>query len=79
MGADTRQEGRVAVVRGVPKLHRARVRCTDLRGGAALVAAALGAQGKTVIEEIRHVLRGYEDLVGTLNTLGARITRIENK
>ncbi len=79
MGADIKAEGRVAVVRGVPKLHRARVRCTDLRGGAALVAAALGAQGKTVIEEIRHVLRGYEDLDGTLNTLGARITRIENK
>ena len=70
MGADIKAEGRVAVVRGVERLHSARVRCTDLRGGAALVTAALGVEGKTVIEEIRHVLRGYEHLDQTLNELG---------
>lgn len=73
MGADIRAEGRVAVVRGVPKMHGARVRCTDLRGGAALVAAALGAEGRTEIEEVRHILRGYEQLAQTLNHLGACI------
>ncbi len=73
MGADIQAEGRIAVVRGVECLHGARVRCTDLRGGAALVAAALGARGKTVIEDIRHVLRGYEKLDKTLNSLGASI------
>lgn len=73
MGADIKAEGRVAVVRGVERLHSARVRCTDLRGGAALVTAALGVEGKTVIEEIRHVLRGYEHLDQTLNELGACI------
>lgn len=75
MGADIQAEGRVAVVRGVPHLHGARVRCTDLRGGAALVAAALGAQGRTEIEEVRHVLRGYENLDQTLNSLGAKVIR----
>lgn len=75
MGADIKAEGRVAVVRGVQQLHHAKVHCTDLRGGAALVAAALGAQGKTVVEEIRHVLRGYEHLDETLNSLGAKISR----
>lgn len=75
MGADIQAEGRVAVVRGVPRLHGARVRCTDLRGGAALVAAALGAQGRTEIEEVRHVLRGYENLDRTLCSLGAKVIR----
>lgn len=75
MGADIQAEGRVAVVRGVPRLHGAKVRCTDLRGGAALVAAALGAQGRTEIEEVRHVLRGYENLDRTLCSLGAKVIR----
>ncbi len=75
MGADIKAEGRVAVVRGVEQLHGAHVRCTDLRGGAALVTAALGAHGQTVIEDIRHILRGYENLDGTLCSLGAKIVR----
>lgn len=75
MGADIRAEGRVAVVRGAAKMHAARVRCTDLRGGAALVVAALGAEGRTEIEEVRHILRGYERLDQTLNHLGACIVR----
>ena len=75
MGADIHAEGRVAVVRGPQQLHGAKVQCTDLRGGAALVAAALGAQGRTEIEQIHHILRGYEKLDQTLRTLGASIVR----
>lgn len=74
MGADIRTEGRIAVVRGVPKLHAASVSCTDLRGGAALVIAALAAEGVTTIREIRHIQRGYENLPETLNKVGACIT-----
>ena len=73
MGADIRTEGRIAVVRGVPQLHHAAVRCTDLRGGAALVIAALAAEGRSCIEEIRHIERGYENLPAMLNQAGACI------
>ena len=77
MGADIRTEGRIAVVRGVPQLHHARVRCTDLRGGAALVIAALAAEGETTIEEIRHIQRGYENLPLVLNQAGACIEQAD--
>lgn len=73
MGADIKTEGRIAVVRGVEALHSADVCCTDLRGGAALVVAALGAQGKTTIRDVRHILRGYENLCDVLNQAGASI------
>jgi len=73
MGADIRTEGRIAVVRGVKKLHPASVSCTDLRGGAALVIAALGTQGVTVIDNVRHIERGYEDLPAALRSVGANI------
>ena len=71
MGADIRVEGRVAVVTGVEKLYGAPVACTDLRGGAALVAAALGAEGETVISELYHIKRGYENIERNLKALGA--------
>lgn len=74
MGADIRLEGRVAMVCGVEKLHGAAVRATDLRGGAALIIAALQAEGKTIVEDIHHILRGYENIVGDLRALGADIT-----
>lgn len=73
MGADIKTEGRIAIVRGVDALHSADVCCTDLRGGAALVVAALGAQGKTTIRDVRHILRGYENLCEVLNQAGASI------
>ncbi len=73
MGADIKVEGRVAVVEGVEKLHSAQVRCTDLRGGAALVVAALAAEGTSEINEIKHILRGYEDFAENLSSLGAGI------
>lgn len=77
MGADIRVEGRVAVICGVEKLHGASVQATDLRGGAALVAAALGAEGKSSISGLQHIDRGYQNLDGTLRTLGANIVRVE--
>ncbi len=75
MGADVRTEGHHAVVRGVPRLSGARVRATDIRAGAALVLAGLVADGETVVSDARHVDRGYEDLAGALNALGAQVER----
>ena len=79
MGADIRVAGRVAVVTGTETLHGAAVRCTDLRGGAALCVAALAAEGKTHISETCHIDRGYQDIVGDLRALGADIARIETE
>ena len=78
MGANIRVFGRVAVVTGVDALHSAPVRCTDLRGGAALCVAALAAEGETSVREIGHIDRGYQDLAGDLRRLGADILRTEN-
>lgn len=77
MGADIRVEGKVAVVCGVEALHGARVRATDLRGGAALAVAAVGAAGETVIAGVRHIDRGYQDLRGDLAGLGAHVVRLD--
>lgn len=76
MGADIRLEGRIAIVSGVKKLYAAPVTCTDLRGGAALIAAALGAEGESVISEVRHIDRGYEHIETALSAIGADIKRI---
>ena len=75
MGADIKVEGRVAVVCGVSALHGAAVRSHDLRGGAALVVAALGAEGKSEITDLHHIDRGYQDLDKALSSLGAAIRR----
>jgi UDP-N-acetylglucosamine 1-carboxyvinyltransferase len=75
MGADIRTEGHHAVVRGVERLSSAPVRALDLRAGAALIVAALGADGVTEISDVFHVDRGYEDLDGKLAALGAEVTR----
>ena len=74
--ADIRVEGRVAVVYGVPRLHGAQVRATDLRGGAALAVAALGAEGRSELTGVHHIDRGYQSLEGDLRRLGAEIRRI---
>ena len=76
MGARIRVDGRVAVVEGTDTLHGADVACTDLRGGAALVVAALAADGESRITALHHLHRGYEDLVGCLKAIGACITSI---
>lgn len=78
MGARIETEGRVAVVEGVPALHSATVKCTDLRGGAALAVAALAANGVSALTELRHLDRGYADLEAGLRTLGAKIVRERN-
>lgn len=75
LGADIMTQGRVAVVSGVEKLAPASVHCTDLRGGAALIVAALAAEGNSVITDLHHVDRGYEKFEDNLTTLGAVIAR----
>ena len=76
MGADIRVDGRVAVIKGRGRLHGASVRGTDLRGTAALVIAALSAQGVSQVHDLRYIRRGYDGLERDLAALGAEI-RIE--
>lgn len=78
MGADIRVEGRVAVVCGVPRLHGARLEAGDLRGGAALVVAALSGDGESYITGLHHIDRGYARLEQDLTGLGAEIQRVED-
>jgi len=75
LGADVRIDGHHAVVRGVEQLVGAPVNAPDIRAGAALVVAGLVATGKTVVSDIHHIDRGYDDLVGKLAGIGARISR----
>lgn len=75
MGANIKIEGRSAVVEGVKQLTGCPVKATDLRAGAALVLAALVSQGRTEIGCIHHIDRGYDNLVGKFQALGADITR----
>ncbi len=77
MGANINVEQRVAVVEGVPMLWGANVEATDLRGGAALMIAALAAKGTTVIDKTEHIYRGYEKPELFLSRVGANIKRIE--
>ena len=76
LGADIRVEGKVAVVDGVRRLLSANVRARDLRGAAALVTAALCAEGTSEISGIEYLERGYEDLELVLSSLGADIKKI---
>ncbi len=76
MGADIEVQGRSAFVRGVPRLHGASVVAGDLRGGAALVLAGLGAEGRTEVLDLSHVDRGYDGLQEKLKELGAEIKRV---
>ena len=75
MGARIRVSGRVAVVDGGAPLHGASVQATDLRGGAALVIAALSAQGESSVGGIHHIDRGYERMETVLSALGADVRR----
>jgi UDP-N-acetylglucosamine 1-carboxyvinyltransferase len=75
MGADIRIEGHHALVKGVEQLSGAPVRSPDLRGGAALVLAALCADGETSVGDVYHIDRGYERFVDKLSALGADIRR----
>lgn len=73
LGADIRVSGSVAVVLGGAPLRGAAMEATDLRGGAAMVVAALGAEGESTVRRISHIERGYEALVPGLAALGAEI------
>lgn len=75
MGADIQVLGKVAVVKGVPALHGAKVEATDLRGGAAMVIAALAAEGSSKIGGISHIDRGYEKIEEAVAALGGMMSR----
>ncbi len=77
MGAHIKIEGHHAVVRGREMLSGAPVRAPDIRAGAALAIAALGAEGETVISDAFHLDRGYENFAAKLRSLGADVTRLE--
>ena len=77
MGASITVKDRIAVVNGVPSLHGATLKACDLRGGAALVIAALAAEGRSVVYGVEHIDRGYECIERTFADLGGAIHRTE--
>ncbi|MEG2383065.1 MAG: UDP-N-acetylglucosamine 1-carboxyvinyltransferase, partial [Oscillospiraceae bacterium] len=76
MGAEVQVDGKTAIIEGVSVLTGAPVVACDLRAGAAVVIAGLCAKGETIVEDVEYIERGYQDLVGKLNSLGADITCI---
>jgi UDP-N-acetylglucosamine 1-carboxyvinyltransferase len=78
MGAEIRLEGNTAIIHGVPELTAAPVMATDLRASASLVLAGLVAKGRTDIERIYHIDRGYEAIEEKLAQVGAQIRRVPN-
>lgn len=78
MGANIKIDGRNAIVEGVSRLTGCKVKATDLRAGAALIVAALAAEGQTEITELQYIDRGYEDLIEKFQTIGADIVRISD-
>ena len=76
-GADITVKGRVAVIRGRQDLTGAQVAATDLRAGVAMVIAGLAAKGETVIDEVKYIDRGYENIEQKLAALGADIRRLD--
>ena len=76
MGANIQVDGKMAVITGVESLTPAPVKAVDLRAGAAMIIAGLMADGKTEIEEIDHIDRGYENVVEKFTALGADIKRV---
>lgn len=75
MGSKISVDGKIAVIEGVPELVGTAVKALDLRAGAALVIAALAATGTTIIEDIKHIERGYENIIEKLTALGADIKK----
>jgi UDP-N-acetylglucosamine 1-carboxyvinyltransferase len=78
LGAEIRLEGNTAIIHGVQKLTAAPVMATDLRASASLVLAGLVAEGRTDVERIYHIDRGYEAIEEKLAQLGAQIRRVPN-
>jgi len=77
LGADITVDGRTAIITGIPNLTGAQVSATDLRAGVALIMAGLAAKGKTVIDNIKYIDRGYEKIEEKLKRLGADIERVK--
>mgnify|MGYP005833056493 CR=1 FL=1 len=77
MGAQIRVEGRSAVIEGVDHLTAASVQAYDLRAGAAMVIAALAAEGTSEVSNVHYIERGYEDIIGKFRALGADIRAVE--
>lgn len=75
MGANITLEGRTAIIQGVKELSPAKIEAKELRGGAALVSAALSAEGTSTVSEIEYLERGYENLIQKLSILGAKIVK----
>ena len=75
MGARIKVDGRILVIEGGAPLSPAPVIATDLRGGAAMLIAALGAQGETVLTGLQHIDRGYDSPEHVLRSVGAGIRR----
>ena len=76
MGASIKVDGNTAVVEGGTPLSGAVVKAMDLRAGAALVIAGLATEGRTEIEDIHYIERGYDDIVGKLASVGADIKKV---
>ena len=77
LGAKIQVDGRVAVIEGIDHFNGAPIEACDLRAGAAMVVAALAAHGTTEISHVQYIERGYEDLVGKLQSVGADIRIVE--
>ncbi len=77
MGAKMQVDGKIAIIEGVEQLTGAAVVACDLRAGAAMIVAALAAQGVSEITNVKHIERGYEDIVGKLSGIGADICVVE--
>lgn len=75
MGAMITIEGKTAIIQGVPSLHSANLEIKDLRGGAALVLAALAAEGTSKLSGINFIERGYENIIEKLSNIGAKIEK----
>ena len=79
MGANIQVEGNIAIIRGVDSYRGARVSAPDLRAGAALVIAGLGAEGVTIVDDIHYIQRGYERFEEKLRGLGAVIEKTDSE
>ncbi len=79
MGANIKVEGNTAIIDGVSRYTGASISAPDLRAGAALVTAALAAEGVTIVDDIRYIQRGYEDFHLKLKALGAQIELVERE
>ena len=79
MGASIRVKGNNAIIKGVPMLSAAPVMGTDLRASAAMVLAGLAAEGKTIVQGLHHLDRGYDQIESKLQKLGAKIRRLKEQ